>query len=279
MLAAITASLLPVVRVMVVALKLATRSTFSVAVILDNNGCTKEFNAEKLIEVKVRPEAPNLGAEGTAICKGATVDLPMVDQNNNSNQINWYNGNKVNPTNLSVPETTTFYAEAVSENGLGCPSNDKTPYTVTVTPLPTITEISGKKTAVKFEDVVLTAVGVTQGAEVKWYLGDDVIPVATGTTYIVTSETTGEIKVKAKAFLNGCESGETSHTVTFSAEEDCTPTPDNTKIEIWCQVTGTTTPYCHAYDIKDSGNEGFKTWPGLTHTSNVRSGSKPLVAY
>ena len=62
-------------------------TTFSVAVILDNNGCTKEFNAEKLIEVKVRPESPNLGAEGTAICKGATVVLPMVDQNNNSKEL------------------------------------------------------------------------------------------------------------------------------------------------------------------------------------------------
>ena len=257
---------------------LERNTTFSVSVILDNSGCTKEFTVSKELEVKARPEAPNLGSTGKTICYGTLVNLPMVDNNDANNQINWYNGKLVKPTNVPVLETTTFYAEAVSENGLGCPSNDKTPYTVTVNALPTITEISGNNSAVLYEDVELTATGVTQGAEVRWYLSNDVTPVATGTTYVVTSENAGEVIVKAKAFLNGCESEEASYTVTFAAE-DCTPTPDNTKIEIWCREVGTSVGgnlTCYAWykngsDVKLNGDGGTTT--GVTKTSTIEGAS------
>ena len=251
---------------------LERNTTFSVSVILDNSGCTKEFTVSKELEVKARPEAPNLGSTGKTICYGTLVNLPMVDNNDANNQINWYNGKLVKPTNVPVLETTTFYAEAVSENGLGCPSNDKTPYTVTVNALPTITEISGNNSAVLYEDVELTATGVTQGAEVRWYLGNDVTPVATGTTYVVTSENAGEVIVKAKAFLNGCESAVASHTVVFSAET-CNNVADMTKIyfdtkgnsnfndNVYLSVAGNTYNKNRSADCNDTGHAG-DYWPG-----------------
>lgn len=242
---------------------LERNTTFSVSVILDNSGCTKEFTISKELEVKVRPEAPNLGSTGKTICYGTLVNLPMVDNNDANNQINWYNGKLVKPTNVPVLETTTFYAEAVSENGLGCSSNDKTPYTVTVNALPTITEISGNNSAVLYEDVELTATGVTQGAEVRWYLGNDDTSVATGATYVVTSENAGEVIVKAKAFLNGCESAVATKTVTFG-EETCKPTtitvPAN-YIEIYCKYNDAPTQHDMKVDIwKQSEGQGTESY-------------------
>ena len=184
--------------------------------------------------------------------------LPTEDKNKVS--VNWYTaatgGNKI----TSVTQSGTYYAEAVVDGT--CVSENRTDVEITIKTKPTIS-ISGSEEAVLYEDVTLTATA-TDGATVKWYEGG--VEKATGITYVVTSSSDASKTVTAKAFLNGCESTEASHPVTFSAE-DCTPTADNTKIEIWCKVTGTTTPYCHAYNIKNSGNEGFKNWPGLTHTS------------
>ena len=138
---------------------LERNTPFSVSVILDNSGCTKEFTASKELEVKVRPGAPNLGSTGETICYGTLVNLPMVDNNDANNQINWYNGKLVKPTNVSVLENTTFYAEAVSENGLGCASADRTEYTVIVNPLPIISLPEVNDVQNVGQEITLTATG------------------------------------------------------------------------------------------------------------------------
>ena len=182
----------------------------------------------------------------------------LPEEDKNKVKVNWYNANGNEIT--SVTQSGTYYAEAVDGT---CVSENRTDVEITINTKPTI-NISGSEEAVLYEDVTLTATA-TEGATVKWYEGG--VEKGEGLTYVVTSETETSKTITAKAFLGDCESDFKEHEVTFSAAEDCTPTPDNTKIEIWCQVTGTTTPYCHAFNITPSGNNGFANWPGLTHTS------------
>ena len=231
---------------------------YTVVVTVNNNGCTDEFTNSTPFSLTVNPlpAAPSL-ISPAPVCEGTTVNLPTG--------YNWYNaetgGTEVQNTAISV--TGTYWAAAVQN---GCESA-RTRYDVTVNPKPSIGSIAQSvQSPVPFEDVVLTATGVTQGAEVKWYLGDDVTPVATGTTYIVTSETAGDVIVKAKAFLNDCESNFKVYTVTFSEEEDCesTITTHTTKTKILFTKPSTWDKiYIYSWDITDPNSNG---WPGYEIT-------------
>ena len=233
---------------------------YSVVVTLENAGCTKDLlPVSKSVTVNPLPNAPSLTSPAP-VCEGTKVNLPTEG-------LKWYDaetgGTEVQ--NTAIEATGTYWAAAMQN---GCESATRTEYTITVNPLPTITEISGNNSAVLYEDVELTATGVTQGAEVKWYLDNDETPVATGTTYVVTSENAGEVTVKAKAFLNGCESDEASHTVKFSAE-DCadvetttTNTTRKTKITYAATIpSGWSDIYCYAWNT--SGDTPItNSWPG-----------------
>ena len=110
---------------------LAASGTYSVFVTVDNKGCIKDdFTTSKAIEVYKRPERPNLGTQGTTVCKDTPFNLPMKDYNDENNEIQWYNNGLINPTNISISEQTTFYAKALSPEG--CPSSEQTEYTVSV---------------------------------------------------------------------------------------------------------------------------------------------------
>lgn len=110
---------------------LAASGTYSVFVTVDNKGCIKDdFTTSKAIEVYKRPEKPNLGSQGTTVCKDTPFNLPMKDYNDENNEIQWYNNGLINPTNISISVPTTFYAKALSPEG--CPSSEQTAYTVNV---------------------------------------------------------------------------------------------------------------------------------------------------
>ena len=186
---------------------------YTVVVTVSNDGCTGGFTNSTPFSLTVNslPAAPALTSPAP-VCEGTKVNIPTEG-------LKWYDaetgGTEVQ--NTAIEATGTYWAAAMQN---GCESATRTEYTITVNPLPTITEISGNNSAVLYEDVELTATGVTQGAEVRWYLGNDVTPVATGTTYVVTSENAGEVIVKAKAFLGDCESDFKEYKVTFD-EENC----------------------------------------------------------
>ena len=206
------------------------------------------------------PAAPTFD-EIPAQCGSYT--LPTEDKNKVS--VNWYNadGNEI----TSVTQSGTYYAEAVVDET--CVSEYRTDVEITINPKPSIGDIIQSVTKpVPFEDVVLTATDVTQGAEVKWYLGNDETPVATGATYTVTSENTGEVTVKAKAFLNGCESAEVSKKVTFG-EEDCNSTTTTVQKPVGkVKITCTSKPsdwsklYCYLWTTEGTKKEPLGTWGG-----------------
>ena len=268
---------------------LERNTTFSVSVILDNSGCTKEFTISKELEVKVRPEAPNLGSTGKTICYGTLVNLPMVDNNDANNQINWYNGKLVKPTNVSVLETTTFYAEAVSEEGLGCPSVERTPYIVTVNPLPTIgIKKTEPATIYKYADVKLKANG-DNISTVVWNKDKGTItrqpnyPDETKRA-MLTYDQAGTVTVTATATSEaGCVATSSEFPVVFG-EEDCAPTTttttetviDTDKMEIWCrEVSGSNVGAnlkCYAWDNNDT--KIFGNWNGgTTKTTKTYNGN------
>ena len=247
-------------------------TTFSVAVILDNNGCTKEFNAEKLIEVKVRPEAPKFNPNYMTVCQGQAFTLPGSE-----NEGYIWSDALGKPTTANKPngiDATTDYYAVIS---FGCPS-DATLYTVNVNPLPTIS-ITGNPSAVFYEDVVLTA-NATDGATVKWYEGGN--EEGTGNTYVVTSASDAYKIVTAKAFLNGCESDEASHPVRFSAE-DCGNIGSNNSIiitcdpgtytgDLYCYIFGATTPKGWS-DCKGTKTNGIWKW----EFNNINEGDHSLI--
>ena len=222
--------------------------------------CSSDFVSFTLT-VNPLPDAPSLTSP-EPVCAGTTVNLPTEN-------LKWYNaqtgGNVV--SNTAITATGTYWAAAV-ENG--CESATRARYDVTVNPLPNITGISvNNSTPVINEDVLLTI----EGGDIKtveWSITPEnnaSLSDASGNSVKLTSTASGAVTVTATAISsNGCRATSTKE-VTFSAAENCEPITDNTKIEIWCKVTGTTTPYCHAYNIKNSGNKEFIVWPGLTHTS------------
>ena len=130
------------------------------------------------------------------------------------------NDTDVTPNNNGIVENLStagsFTLSAINSCKVSTPS---APFTISETDNKPTISISGSEKAVLYEDVMLTAIA-TQGATVKWYEGG--VNKGEGLTYVVTSETATSKTITAKAFLNGCESTEASHPVTFSAE-DCTP--------------------------------------------------------
>ena len=140
--------------------------------------------------------------------------LPTEDKN--KVKVNWYTAATGGEKITSVTTTGTYHAEAVDGT---CVSENRTDVEITINPKPSIGDIIQSVTKpVPFEDVVLTADGVTPGAEVNWYVGENLVAENTN-TYTVTSDEAEEVVVKAKAFLGNCESDFKEHKVTFSAEK------------------------------------------------------------
>ena len=219
-----------------------------------------------IFEITCPPIAAPAITPSATVCAGTQVTLSNYN-GVNDNTVKWYSDEECNSEVTEqvtlTNNATKYYAKAYHKES-GCYSSEYSTLTFTVNPLPTITSISASNDEpVLFEDVVLTATDVTQGAEVKWYKGDNDTPVATGTTYIVTSENAGEVIVKAKAFLNGCESEVATKTVKFGAE-NCAS--DN-KIIIECTSTTGDNLFCYAF-YGDNKTKIFGGWPGTKGNAN-----------
>ena len=190
------------------------------------------------------------------------------------------NDTDVTPNNNGIVENLStagsFTLSAINSCKVSTPS---APFTISETDNKPTISISGNETAVLYEDVMLTATA-TDGATVKWYEGGE--EKATGATYVVTSETATSKAVTAKAFLNGCESDEASHTVTFRAE-DCGNIGSNNSIiitcdpgtytgDLYCYIFGATTPKGWS-ECKGTKTNGIWKW----EFNNINEGDHSLI--
>lgn len=184
-------------------------------------------------------EKPAITTSAT-VCAGTQVTLSNYN-GVNTNTVKWYSSQEFNSEvteQVTLTDNKDYYAKAYHAAS-GCSSSEYSTLAFTVNPLPTIS-ISGNNSAVLYEDVELTA--ATDGTSISWEIteGDGSLSSTTGNSVTLTSSSVGTVTVTAKAFLNGCESAEASHPVTFSAE-DCnsttTQTEDEKTIEIWCRMS------------------------------------------
>ncbi|MBR3871559.1 MAG: hypothetical protein IKJ22_02310 [Paludibacteraceae bacterium] len=230
---------------------LVNGGTYWVAAENATTGCKNATRKQFVLTVNSRPAEPSFDA--IAACGSYT--LPTMD-----NQVNWYTDATDGEKITSVNTTDTYYAEAVDANN--CTSTSRTSVQITINPKPSIGSIAQSvQSPVPFEDVVLTANNVTDGAQVKWYVEENLVAENTN-TYTVTSETAGDVIVKAKAFLGDCESDFKEHEVTFR-EEDCTPKEDEKTIEIWCRMSDNSdgsSIKCYGFGAGDF----FGYYPGST---------------
>ena len=185
-------------------------------------------------------EKPAITTSAT-VCAGTQVTLSNYN-GVNDNTVKWYSDEECNSEvteQVTLTDNDTKYYAKAYHAASGCYSSEYSTLTFTVNPLPTIS-ISGNNSAVLYEDVELTA--ATDGTSISWEIteGDGSLSSTTGNSVTLTSSSVGTVTVTAKAFLNGCESAEASHPVTFSAE-DCnsttTQTEDEKTIEIWCRMS------------------------------------------
>ena len=248
--------------------------TYWVAAENSTTGCKSTTRTSFTININDLPQSPSLGKYKYETCAHASNTVSLNELAGVSDVI-WYLGEEEVNEEVSI-ETAgiyTYTAKAVNVNG--CQSATGVDFKLTVNSLPTITSISASNDKpVPFEDVVLTANNVTNGAQVNWYVGEDLVAENTN-TYTVTSETAGEVIVKAKAFLNGCESIVASHTVIFSAE-NCNSTTttttvrDTDKMQILCREDGSTAKSnlkCYAFD--KNKKEIFGKWDNAQTTNTT----------
>jgi hypothetical protein len=112
----------------------------------DGNGCTNTSTIN--VTSNPLPSAPvGLTSNPVSLCDpGGNVDLTAISTNNS---INWFDaatggvllGNSLSgaPFNINLSATTTYYAETSLIGVGGCVSTVRTPITVVVNPLPTVT--------------------------------------------------------------------------------------------------------------------------------------------
>ncbi|NDI99290.1 T9SS type B sorting domain-containing protein [Flavobacterium sp. LaA7.5] len=149
---------------------------------VNSNNCPSATRTAITITVTPLPTITTITTP-PALCGSGTAPLSATPS---AGSINWYNaatgGNLIGSGNTitspSVTGTTTFYAEAINN---GCISANRTPITVTVNPLPTITATSPVNLCVE-GTVTLTATPST--GTVNWYNQ------ATGGTALATASNT-----------------------------------------------------------------------------------------
>ena len=246
--------------------------TYWVAAENSTTGCKSTTRTSFTINIKDLPQRPSLGKDEYETCAHASNTVSLNELAGVSDVI-WYLGEEEVNEEVSIETAGIYTYTAKAVNANGCQSATGADFKLTVNSLPTITSISASNDKpVPFEDVVLTANNVTNGAQVNWYVGEDLVAENTN-TYTVTSETAGEVIVKAKAFLGGCESAVASHTVNFSAEDcaDVTTTKEETvgKIKLLLSkpswIDSGEKFYCYAWE-NNTTNTLLGGWPGTELT-------------
>jgi gliding motility-associated-like protein len=175
-------------------------------------------------------------AAPASVCGQGTATLTATPS---AGTVNWYSaatggtplGTGTTFTTPNITTTTTFYAEAVNNT---CPSDPRTPVTVTVAPVPSVTSttpgsVCGQGTA--------TLEATSSAGTIDWYPNaNGGTPLGSGTTFTTPSITLTTVYY-AEAVNNGCSSP-TRTAVTATVEP--LPTVSVTTPAYVC-VEGTTT--------------------------------------
>ncbi|MBR2493824.1 MAG: Ig-like domain-containing protein [Paludibacteraceae bacterium] len=239
----------------------AKNASYKLVVTVTSNDCSAPpAEATTTVEPKAVPSAPTFDNNAMDACVNQQFTLPTPNNLNNGEEALW-TVNEKPTTAIQTINVDGEYTYTAYKND-GCPSQG-TPFIVRVNPLPTI-NIGEDVTAVKFEDVVLTATG-NNIADVTWTADKGTITkdATDPTKAVLTYDQTGEVTVTATATsAAGCTSAATK-TVTFS-EETCEPTtitvPAN-YIEIYCKYNDAPTQHDMKVDIwKQSEGQGTESY-------------------
>ena len=240
-------------------------TTFSVSVILDNGGCTKEFTASKEIEVKQRPDAPTFDSNEMSVCAGQQFNLPIPNNLPAGDDVTglWTVEGQPTTQSQTLQEARVYKYTAYINNG--CPS-DGTDFTVTVNPLPTISiEQTEPATVYKYADVKLKASG-DNISTVVWTADKGTITRQPNypddsKRAMLTYDQAGTVNVTATATSEfGCPAS-SEFQVVFT-EEDCSDvtTTYNNKTKIKCKKPSEWNKlYIYSWDVTDANSN---TWPG-----------------
>ncbi len=254
----------------------AKNASYKLVVTVTSNDCPASDEATTTVEPKAVPSAPTFDEYEMDACVNQQFTLPKPNNIKYEEEPLWTVDGQPTTASQTINVAGTYTYTAYKNDG--CPSQG-TPFTVRVNPLPTI-NIGENVTAVLYEDVVLTATGENI-ANVIWTADKGTITrdATDPKKAVLTYDQADDVTVTAKAIsAAGCESAEVSKKVTFAAE-DCKPTADNTKIEIWCREVGTSVGVnltCYAWynngsDVKLNGDGGATT--SVTKTSTIEGAS------
>ena len=239
----------------------AKNASYKLVVTVTSNDCPASAEATTTVEPKAVPSAPTFDEYEMDACVNQQFTLPTPNNLKYEEEPLWTVGEKPTAASQTISVAGEYTYTAYKNDG--CPSQG-TPFTVRVNPLPTI-NIGEDVTAVKFEDVELTATGENI-ANVVWTADKGTITkdATDPKKAILTYDDEGTVTVTATATsAAGCTSVAATKTVTFSAET-CKPTtitvPAN-YIEIYCKYNDAPTQHDMKVDIwKQSEGQGTESY-------------------
>ena len=245
----------------------AKNASYKLVVTVTSNDCPASAEATTTVEPKAVPSAPTFDKYEMDACVNQQFTLPMPNNLKYEEEPLWTVDGLPTTASQTINVDGEYTYTAYKNDG--CPSQG-TPFTVRVNPLPTI-NIGENVTAVKFEDVVLTATGnniddVTWTADKGTITKDATDPKKA----ILTYDQTGDVIVTATATsAAGCTSVAATKTVSFG-EEDCSDVVvyDNEHVEIWLSSTLNKTMYLHRWYENGDNDTNITTWPGASTTKS-----------
>ena len=235
----------------------AKNASYKLVVTVTSNDCPASAEATTTVEPKAVPSAPTFDKYEMDACVNQQFTLPMPNNLKYEEEPLWTVDGLPTTASQTINVDGEYTYTAYKNDG--CPSQG-TPFTVRVNPLPTI-NIGENVTAVKFEDVVLTATG-NNIADVTWTADKGTITkdATDPKRAVLTYDQADAVIVTATATsAAGCTSVAATKTVTFSAE-DCNSTTI-TDLIITCNPNGY---YGDVYlHIWPNGEGSLQSWPGF----------------
>lgn len=174
---------------------------------IGNGGCSSATRAKVSIAVDDAPATPDVAATNVIVCVGGTATFNILNPNP-ALTYRWYdapaNGNLLSTgtqyTTAALNQTTTFYVEALNENGCSSPARKGATAQVVTTidaPVATGATICGSRSA------VLQVTSPLAGITYNWYTtATGGTPVFSGTNF-TTSPLTASITYYLEASSNG----------------------------------------------------------------------------